>query len=293
MKHLLLSRFQGALIGGNIIYLDRQQLAPNPLIIETTPALMNGIRRSIEGRRWDTQAWAQNIFRDTPQPAQAIVAMVPVMLFFHDDRVKLREILVDISHAWQLDWETCSSAVAIAYIISRSLTESFDSSTIIPQLLDEMSNLHPLVFQELSTIDRLLADASSLQQMIDRISIVPHPIIAATAISIYCFLSIPEDFSMAIRRADRVKDRSGLICALTGILAGTQNSLSGIPLNGYMATQSRFEWLLAAENLLKSWAGIYHQQSSSSSVALFPASAASMIAHPLSVASPQVIQRRD
>jgi hypothetical protein len=283
MKHLLLSRFQGGLIGANIIYIDRQQLVPNPLIIETTPALMNGIRRSIDRTRWEHQDWTQNIFTGTPQPAQAIVAMLPLMLFFHDDRVKLREILINVSHTWQLDWETCSSAVTIGYIISRSLTESFSPRIIISQLLDEMSNLHPLVFQELSTIDRLVDDASSLHQIIHRIAIVPHPIIAATAIAIYCFLSTPEDFSLAVRRAYQAKDRSGLTCALTGILAGTQNSLSGIPLNGYLATQSRFQWLLAAESLLAAWAGVYHEHSSSLAVAV----------HPLSVASPKVMQRRD
>ena len=283
MKHLLLNRFQGALIGANIIYVDRQQLIPNQLIIETTSVIIEGINRLGSPEKFDSKKWAENIFSDIPSPDRAMLAMLPLMLFFHDDRVKLREILIDVSHTWQLDWETCSSAIAIAYIISRSLTESFSPSMIIPQLLDEMSNLHPLLFQELSTIDRLLGSSNSLQQIIQRIATIPHPIIAATAISIYCFLSTPEDFSLAIRRAYRVRDRSLLTCALTGILAGTQNSLTGIPLNGYMATQERFEWLLAAENLLNSWAGVYHEYSSSLSVA----------AHPLSVTSPKVMQRRE
>ena len=287
MKHLLLNRFQGGLIGANIIYINRQQLIPNPLIIDTTPALIHGVERSIDRTRGKHQDWAQNIFTDTPQPEQAIVAMLPLMLFFHDDRVKLRDILIDVSHTWQLDWETCSSAIAIGYIISRSLTESFSRRTIIPQLLDEMSNLYPLLFQELSTIDRLLDDATSLRAIIQRMATISHPIIAATAMAIYCFVSTPEDFSLAIRRAYRVQDRSGLTCALTGILAGTQNSLEGIPLNGYLATQDRVRWLLAAESLLNSWAGVYREHSSSPSMALLS------FANPLSIASPQVMQRRD
>ena len=293
MKHLLLNRFQGALIGVNLIYIDQQRLIPNRLITEITPSLMTGISYLIRPDKLDTNQWAKNIFSDIPSPERAMVAMLPLMLFFHNDRVKLREALIDVSHTWQLDWETYSSALAIGYIISRSLTESFSQRAIIPQLLDEMSNIHPLLFQELSTIDRLLNDSSSLQEIIQRTAIDSHPIIAATTIAIYCFLSTPEDFSLAIRRADRGGDRSGLTCALTGMMAGTQNSLAGIPLNGYLATQDRFGWLLAAENLLNAWAGVYYQSGASSPIAVLPASSIPMVAYPFSVASPQVIQRRD
>ncbi|WP_310428210.1 ADP-ribosylglycohydrolase family protein [Chamaesiphon sp. VAR_48_metabat_135_sub] len=292
MKHLLLTRFQGALIGANTIYITPHQINPNQLIMETSPALIDGMTSLIRSGRVEPQDWEQNIFIDTPSPERAIVAMLPLMLFFHDDRVKLRETLITVSHSWQLDWETCSSAVAIGYIISRSLTESFNPRTIISQLLDEMLNLHPLLFQELSTIDRLLAQSSSLHQVTQRLTTTPHPIIASTVLAIYCLLSTPEDFSLATRRAYQIEDRSQLTCALTGILAGAQNSLTGIPLNGYIATQEREQWLLAAESLLTSWAGVYHEHSASQSIALLPASFQPTVAYPLSVAAPQVIQQR-
>jgi hypothetical protein len=293
MKHLLLTRFQGALIGANTIYITPQQITPNQLITEASPALIDGITNLIRSGRFEPQEWDRNIFIDIPSPERAMVAMLPLMLFFHDDRIKLREMLINVSHSWQLDWETYSSAVAIGYIISRSLTESFNPRTIIPQLLDEMVNLHPLLFQELSTIDRLLAQSSSLHQVTQRLATTPHPIIASTVLAIYCLLSTPEDFSLATRRAYQIEDRSQLTCALTGILAGAQNSLSGIPLNGYIATQEKEQWLSAAESLLTSWAGVYHEHGSSSSIALLPASSQPTVAYPLSVASPQVIQQRN
>jgi ADP-ribosylglycohydrolase len=281
MKHLLLTRFQGALIGGNIIYLDRHQIAPNQLIIDTIPALERGINSLIERGKFDPQDWSQQMFLELAEPHQAIVTMLPLMLFFHDDRVKLRETLINVSHGWQLDWETCSSAVAIGYIISRSLTESVNPRTIITQLLDEMTNLHPSIFQELSTIERLLDRTSSLHRVAQRLAITAHPIIAPTLQAIYCFLSTPEDFSLATRRADRLDDRSQLTQALTGILAGAYNSLTEIPLNGYIATQERVQWLSLAQNLLGVWAGadLHHG---------FPTHPAA----PLAVAAPQVIQRR-
>jgi hypothetical protein len=317
MKNLLLNRFQGAFLGANIIYIDRQQIILNRLVIETTPVIMAGINRLICPENFDPKKWVENIFSNVPSPDRAILAMLPLMLFFHDDRVKLREILIDVSHAWQLDWETCSSAVAIGYIISRSLTESFDPRSIITQLLDEMTNFHPILFQELSTIfpwrvstnesfvggsgasalslaSHLEHRSHSLSQLTHRLASSTHPIIAPTVIAIYCFLSTPEDFSISIRRAYHTEDRSGLTCALTGILAGVQNSSIGIPLNGDLATQERSQWLLAAEKLLAAWAGVYQEPSSSiQSVALLPASSQPTFANHFSVAASQTIQRRN
>jgi hypothetical protein len=292
MKYLLLARFQGALIGGNIIYINQHQISPNQLIIDTTPALIAGITSLIHHHRFDPQDWAKNMQPDISSPDRAIIAMLPLMLFFHDDRVKLRETLIEISHSWELDWETCSSAVAIGYIISRSLTESFNPRTIIPQLLDQIINLHPDLYQSLSAIDRLLAQAHSLHQVTEKLTATRHPIITPTVLAIYCLLSTPEDFGLATRRADQIEYEHQLTCALTGILSGTHNSLAGIPLNGYLATQERDRWLLAAENLLSAWAGVYHEHSSRS-IGLLPASSQPIVAYPLAVASPQVIQRRN
>jgi hypothetical protein len=280
MKHLLLTRFQGALIGGNIIYLDHHQITPNQLILDTTPTLISKINSLIDHGKFEPQDWLEYVFADISNSEQVIVAMLPLMLFFHDDRIKLRQVLINISHDWQLDWETCSSAVAIGYIISRSLTESFNPRTIISQLLDEMTNLHPLVFQELSTLDRLLDRASSLHQITQRLATTPHPIVTSTILAIYCFLSTPEDFSLATHRVARIEDQSQLTCALTGMLAGAHNSLTGMPLNGYIATQERAQWLSLAQRLLSAWAGVDLQHGSSSHTYL------------LAVASPQVIQRR-
>ena len=280
MKHLLLTQFQGALIGGKLIYLDRHQIAPNQLILETTPALIEGINALTYRGKFEPEDWSQQVNPELKNSAaQSIVAMLPLMLFFHHDRLKLREVVINISHGWQLDWETCSSAVAIGYIVARSLTESFHLRTVIPQLLDEMTNLHPLIFQELSALDRALAGSISLHQVDRRLADTEQPVVAATMLAIYSFLATPEDFSVATRRVARLETPSPLTCALTGILAGTHNSLAGMPLNGYTATQNKIQWQSLAANLLNAWAGVDLQYAPSPDL-------------PLAVAAPNVIQRR-
>jgi hypothetical protein len=287
MKHLLLARFQGALIGGNIIYLSSGQITYNQLMIDAAPALAAGINCLIDRGQFDIRDWSQNIIADITSPEQAVTAMLPLMLFFHEDRIKLRAAIIAVSHAWELDWETCSSAVAIGYIISRSLTESFDPSLVVAQLLDQTINLHPLLFQELSLIDRLTDQSSSLHQVAQRLAIFP-PIITATVWAIYCLITTPEDFSLATRRAAQIEDRSLLTYALTGILAGVHNSLQEIPLHGLLATENRSEWLSSAANLLATWAGIDHVMT-----AAFPIDGSFRQTTPLLVAAPNVMQRRN
>jgi hypothetical protein len=280
MKHLLSTRFPGALIGGNLIYLTPHQIAPNRLMQESESALKNGINSLIQYGKYVDRDWEQNIFSKRPTAERAIVAMLPLMLFFHDDRSKQREVLINVSHGWELDWETCSSAVAIGYIISRSLTESFDASTIVAQLLDEAINLHPLLFQSLGTIDRQLDRFDSLYKFTHPSLPILHPIVSATVLAIYCLLCAPEDLSLALRLAYQ-SDGSQLTCALTGILAGAQNSIAGIPLNGYLATQNREQWLCTADNLLANWAGVDRLLSSDRNGDA-----------PLPIAAPRVIQPR-
>jgi hypothetical protein len=291
MKHLLSTRFQGALIGGNLIYLNPHQIAPNRLMQASELALKNGTNSLIDRGKFVDRDWEQNIFTERPTAERAIVAMLPLMLFFHDDRTKLRERLINVSHSWELDWETCSSAVAIGYIISRSLTESFNADTIVAHFLDEAINLHPALFQALRTIDRQLNQPDSLHQVIHRSTLNSHPIFSATVLAIYCLRSAPEDFGLALRLADRIEDRSQLICALTGILSGAQNSSAGIPLNGYLATQDRAQWLLAADSLFATWAGVDRAHWADGTIDRL-SSSHQRVAAPLAVAAPRVIQPR-
>ncbi len=285
MKHLLIARFQGTLIGGNTIYINPQQIAPNQLSIDATPAIMAGIDSLIRCRGFDERDWVdstseamQSHYKE--RNSIAILAMVPLMLFFHGDRVKLREIILDVSQKLHLEWETCSSAIAIGYIISRSIAETLTTRSILAELPIEMTNLHPSLLQQLTIIEWALNRPTTLSQISKQLTSDIHPTISATAIAIYCFFSTPEEFSLSILRAYHSSSEHRLTCAIVGILAGAYNSLSGIPLNGDIATQKRARWMEAGENLLNLWAGFGGTNKLNSSLVV-------------SIASPRVIQGRN
>lgn len=285
MKHLLIARFQGTLIGGNTIYINPQQIAPNQLSIDATPAIMAGIDSLIRCGDFDERDWVSS----TSEAMQthykernsiAILAMIPLILFFHADRGKLREIIIDVSQKLDLEWETCSSAIAIGYIISRSITETFTPRSILAELAIEMVNLHPSLLQQLTIIAWALNRPTSLSEFTKQLTPDIHPSILATAIAIYCFFSTPEEFSLTILRAYHSSSENRLTCAIAGMLAGAYNSLTGIPINGDIATQNRARWMESAENLLNLWAGFGGTSNLDRSLVV-------------SIASPRVIQGRD
>jgi hypothetical protein len=285
MKHLLLARFQGTLIGGNTIYINPQQIAPNQLSIDATPAIMAGIDSLIGCGGFDEADWIsrtsgvmQSHYKE--RNSIAILTMTPLILFFHDDRVKMREIIISVSQSLHLDWETCSSAIAIGYIVSRSMTETFTPRSILAELAVEMTNLHPSLLQQLTIIEWALNRPTSIHQLKQQLTPDIHHSILATAIAIYCFFSTPEEFGLTILRAYHSDADNRLTCAIAGILAGAYNSLTGIPLNGDMATQGRARWMKAAENLLNGWAGFSNKNKSGGALVV-------------SIASPRVIQGRD
>ncbi len=285
MKHLLIARFQGTLIGGNTIYINPQQIAPNQLSIDATPAIMAGIDSLIRCGGFDEADWISSTSRAMQSHSQernsiAILAMTPLILFFHADRVKLREIILSVSQGLHLEWETCSSAIAIGYIISRSITETFTPRSILAELAGEMTNLHPSLLQQLTIIEWALNRPTSIHQLKQQLTPDIHHSILATSIAIYCFFSTPEEFILSILRAYHSDADNRLTCAISGILSGAYNSLTGIPINGDIATQNRGRWMEAAENLLNLWAGFSGTNKLGGALVV-------------SIASPRVIQGRD
>jgi hypothetical protein len=279
MKHLLLARFQGVLLGGNTIYLTPQQMKPNQLMVDNLSAIVGGVESLIRRGGFNREDWLQSTLSTIDRPAQAIVTSIPLMLFFHEDRARFQDIITQLNDWWNIDRATTIATIAIGYLLAAAMTENLDPQTIIPEILAELPETDPIVVEQLTTAHNLLDRAASLHQVVSTFTPAAHPMVTAIALASYCFLSIPADYSLALRRANGVKHQNQLLCALTGILAGAHNSLTGIPIGGYLATPGREQLIRLSEQLFAVWSGSYHSDRP------FPL--------PLSlVAAPRVIQRR-
>jgi ADP-ribosylglycohydrolase len=184
-------------------------------------------------------------------PCEAAVASLPTALFFHENKVKLREKLMLVTEVWhnQSVSESQMGVVALGYTIARSLKERLDPATVIPQTITYLATDHALT-ELLSQVQILLEQGADLERATTHLcksaialqerqeeggkksqtnSIVNPENFIPMAIAFYCFLSTPEDLRLSVFRAARCGIAAPLTCSLTGALSGAYNGSTAIP----------------------------------------------------------------
>ena len=297
MRYSLLSRFQGALLGslvGEILVREgcKHQAwggvsltSPKPEDAQTLPQLSvwnqlatSGIESLIRCGRLNLEDWWLLLektpsslgLKSVPSMSESAVATIPVALFFHEDELKLRQQLLTCQDLWQHQAEASQGVLAIAYAISLALTEQLDYATLIPRIQLYVGNLEtsqsPLM-RQLEQVQMLLKKGSGLETTLTQLrrdaQIRGESLGRAhtsIVLAFYCFLSTPEDFRLAVRRAARTDYQPQITTALTGALAGAYNSIIGIPVS-WRLTANRIssgnQRLQLADRLLEAWAGVY------------------------------------
>lgn len=183
-------------------------------------------------------------------PCEAAVAALPIAMFFHENKAKLREKLMLVTDVWQnqsaLEYQT--GVLAVGYAIARSLKERLDPATAISQTitylvtdnaLTEMLSQVQILLEQGADLERatthLCKSAIALQERWEESektqtnSIVKLENFIPIAIAFYCFLSTPEDLRLSVFRAARCGIAAPLTCSLTGALSGAYNGATTIP----------------------------------------------------------------
>ncbi len=302
MQHALLNRFQATLLGavlGEAIGLQHQK----------NPALKLGSlsKKSVPKLQWAplTRFCTQQLIHHNrfegidlfkqpiPQTTgEAMIALLPVALFFHEDRLKLWQNL-----AYAAGWENSEivqpELFAVGCTIAAALQEKLDPLTLIPTVI---THLKPLIgmeetttTQQLQRVQRLLDEQAGLETALT--TLMSQEVNPDIGLALYCFLSTPHDLRLALLRSAQTGARSSVICAITGALSGAFNSMSGIPIEWQLAIGSwetpsqeittQSELLDLANRLLARWAGVYNPLTFSKEFRqLLPA-----------IAAPQVIRK--
>jgi ADP-ribosylglycohydrolase len=221
--------------------------------------------------------------------SEAVLATLPIALFFHEDSIKLRQQLQQAAAIWQHQPETLDGVLAVAYAIALALTEKLDCTTLIPRILDYLGTSDTPVVHQLTQVHTLLQQGvglnTTLTQLRREVQSRGEPLgrsDISIALAFYCFLTTPEEFRLCVSRAARIRHHPQITTAITGALAGVYNSLAGIPVSWRLAINRLNNGILmqeAADHLLESWAGVYNVSESAQS-------------QRLAVAAPHVIQPR-
>lgn len=198
--------------------------------------------------------------------AQIILATIPVALFFHENKIKLRENLLQAAQIWEPDPVVRDGILAVGYAVAQSLTEKLDPLQIIPQIISFLGNTQTSVPQQLLKVNILLNEGAGLERALAELN-RQEKISNTMAIAFYCFLSTLEDFRLSVLRATH-NDDSQATAAITGALSGAYNSTAGIPANWlflYSPTnsptweQSSFSQMVElADALAAVWSGVYN-----------------------------------
>ncbi|WP_421655248.1 ADP-ribosylglycohydrolase family protein [Leptothermofonsia sp. ETS-13] len=208
--------------------------------------------------------------------ADLAIATLPVALFFHDNEFKRRQALEEVASQFKAKPGAWQEAWAFTGAIAAALKEQLSPRHLIPQIVtqlqsDEFSRedtLHDFI-SKLEQTQTLLQEGRDLGAA--RVSLLSSQQVGSSSemicLALYCSLSTPEDFRLALIRAAR-SGNAPQVCGLTGALMGAYNSWVGIPLVWRMAdahyssqqvggvSGAKIEQL--ATRLLAVWSGVYN-----------------------------------
>ncbi|MFN6567793.1 ADP-ribosylglycohydrolase family protein [Dendronalium sp. ChiSLP03b] len=281
MRHSLVSRFRGTLLGvllGQSLAKDYESQSCFSLskvaVLGTESLITLG---KLDLNDWLERQQQKSLHLDTNDDVspQAILATIPVALFFHENKIKLRQNLLRVLKIWANDPVIQDATLAVGYAIAQSLTENLEPRTLIPQIISFLGETSTPLPEQLLKVNDLLEQGAGLERVQAELS-QEEKWSNAIAMAFYCFLSTLEDFRLAVLRATDNGDvwrqdawplRSQIIGAITGALSGAYNSTAGIPVKWQVSLSpanstaweltSFSQMLKLADALVAVWSGVY------------------------------------
>ncbi len=274
MRYSLVSRFRGTFIGA--LHAARSQPNQEREVCSVAVASCESL---IALGRFDFEDWSlRQQSQLVPKHSTyqiletAIWATLPLALFFHENPIKLRHYLLDISQIWRDDLIVRDSILAISYAVGRSLTEQLARLTLIPELVSFIGETQTDLPQKLLKVNASLEQGISLQRVKNELG--KDRSSNLVAIGLYCFLATLEDFRLSIQLSHQNGEHSPIVnaaltnrvtAAIAGALSGAYNSTAGIPIPILVESQKSAQFMSndfsrmvkLADELFAAWSGLY------------------------------------
>lgn len=286
MKHPLLSRFKGGLLGsylGEVLGKSCRKSIFNPNRFNLSPRNLTSwsivstcaLESLISYGSLNCKGWLERIrFRapsileleKTVTNSELAIATLPIALFFHETRYLQRANLRKSLDIWV--GESCdhSNNLAWGHILHLILKEKLHPVNLIPQAIgyfQEKGMETPLV-RQLQQVETFISQSTPLQKVTAHLSRQGHKSYTPIALAYYCFLTTPEDFRLALTRAVQTSYYPTLTGALTGALAGAYNGTSSIPCQWLLMTKKNplaQKIALLTTQLFATWSGVQQPNS--------------------------------
>lgn len=258
MRYSLLSRFKGTLFGAAIAARDPKSTQDLERVVLGIESLISCGKLELE--HWIDPIGVANQSRDSVfSSSTAIIASLPIMLFFHDDELALQKKLHQAAQVWQQPPETTMGMLAVGYAIAQALKEKLPPQTLIPKICNYLATTgsdSADFRQQLAQVQRLLLEPVGLERAINQLCPKTNSSAANIALAFYFFLSMPEDFQLCLGRIGKQNNADSSLAVVVGALSGAYNSSTGIPVVQQRIIGSQRQQLkILAESLLAVWSG--------------------------------------
>lgn len=315
MHYSLRSRFRGAILGlaigareqkfgsykSHLFYPDanlERSLEKQSFSFESEAQIVTlveaGMKSLIQRRKFDVEDWHHAVGNNSSLSAlDAIVATIPLALFYHENEIKLRENLqLAVAAVGQDDQEIRDIALAVGYAIALSLQPKLHSAELISKTIDFIGNSENIVAQNLSKVKIFLEHNAGLETVVTNLERSERPS-SCFALAFYCYLSTLEDFRLSLGRVVEKSSEPQLTCAITAALSGAYNGLAGIPATlrqqlrcpslgtGCANMTTEEEMLRLCDALVAVWSGVYDRANQPTNLSQVAA-----------IAAPRAIRRR-
>ncbi len=276
MRYSLVSRFKGTILGtllgeiitsgGNVEALDATSIHWHDMAVQGAESLINLGRVDLNNWQQQQQEFP-NLAATLSVSPLAILATLPLALFFHENIIKLRENLLDVVHTWHNDPLIQDEILAVSFAIAQSLTEKLSRVTLIPQTISFIGETPTSLPEQLLKVNYLLDCQAGLERA--KAELIREENYRCTiAMAFYCFLSTLEDFRLSVLQATQNEDDLPGLSAITGALSGAYNSTVGIPVTWQVLPlkvkskaselTSESQMLKLADALMAVWSGVYN-----------------------------------
>lgn len=208
--------------------------------------------------------------------AELAIAALPLMLFFHDNEIRLTQVLEDVVTRLKMPRSTLTELSVIHTAIAQALTERFTPDRLLPELIEQLQNSDRLdqddptaLIASLKMTQTLSQAGASLDTAIRKLVTFREAPSGIEMISLvlYCFLTSPDNVRLTLLRAGHLALMPQVLCGLAGALSGAYNSVNGLPLHWHWkaeATAPTLVWGVTsatlkhlATRLLAVWSGVY------------------------------------
>lgn len=262
MRYSITSRFRGTLLGATLgeKITNQSQIKHPPTIAKV---LILGTQSLVELGRFERESWLEKLLILELTPLEAIVASLPLALFYHDNKIKLRQNLLSVASIWLNEPIIQESILALGYAIAQALTEKLLPSKLIGQIVTFIDASNTDLVDKLIQVQALLEQKAGLEKTVTQLTQNSNLTTLSVALAFYYFLSTVEDLNLSVKRSRRSPDSS----AIVGALSGAYNSASSIPSSWHILaspqTSAQTEMLQLADSLVAVWSGVYDHEATS------------------------------